>query len=177
MSWASTSSVIGAVLLSNADIALLYSPILISLFAFFCFRRSICEFLGMRGVRVSVGALGTSGWWGRCPFLVGGALSCSIRSPSLQHSSIFPAIHCSIIRRCARIRDSLFFRPPLVGNISTTFSLAHASSAVYASSSVLADANLSNTQVKHCPHRRRSWGERLLVFSCASGLLPGCEQL
>ena len=53
--------------------------------------------------------------------------------------------------------DSLFCLPPLTGVMRTTFSLAHASRALRASSSVLADAYLSRTLCTHCPHRRRSF--------------------
>ena len=127
-----------------------YSPM-------FARRLALSHFL-----RVSISLEGepflSLGGGARCLFLPRDFRVCSMRSPSLQHPSMSPDSHCIIICWWDFLRDAHFCLPPLRGRTSTTFSFAHASRALYASSSVLAAAYLARTLCTHRLHRRRSRG-------------------
>ena len=87
-----------------------------------------------------------------------GTLSCSMRSSSLQHSSMFPAIHRSIRRRWRRIRLP-FLLAISGGNYENNLQLDSGFLCLRGLLTiVLAGATLFSTLVKHCPRRRRSWG-------------------
>ena len=160
LSWSRTVCVIVAVPLeSRSDIALRYSPI-------FARRLALSHFL-RSSVMVWVVRLFFVSFRSRDLFLLRDFLTCSMRSPSLQHSSMSPASHCVIMCRWVFPRDSFFCLPPLRGITRTTFSLAHASSALNASSSVLAEAYQSRTLCTHCPHSRRSRaGMSSMILNC-----------
>ena len=142
LSWFRTFSVIVAVPFErNAETALRYSPTFTRRLALSHFLRFLVSVEAVPFLSIACGH--------RCFFLVRDSFTCSMRSPSLQHSSMSPESHCIIIRWWVFLRDSIFCLPPLNGRTRTTFSFAHASRARNASSSVLAAAYLSRTLCTH----------------------------